>query len=128
MRNPRLSATPSDQERRVCLSIAWLVVIGFIGFLGWLGWDTSRNRGYEFGYYGEFNRVAHALATIPEVTVVRSWHNADLTLEEFGFDLMVSGQSIDLDFGETDPIRTMKREDAVGALKSRIASRVASSR
>lgn len=98
-----------------------ILVVGFFGAVGWYGWDTSRNRGSEYGYYGEFNRVDHALASIPEVTVVRSWHNADLTLEEFGFDLAVSGQPIQLHFGETDFIRNMGREAAVAALQARIA-------
>jgi hypothetical protein len=110
---------------RATLTILALLAAGLLGSFGWYAWDSSSNRGSEFGYYGEFNRIAHALSSIPEVTVVRSWHNADLTLEEFGFDLMVSGRPLQLNFGETDFIRSMSREAAVAALRSRIASELA---
>ena len=111
---------------RATLTIVYvLLAVGSVAF-GWHAWDTFRNRGYEFGYYGEFNRVAHAFASIPEVTVVSSWHNSDLALEEFGFDLTVAGRPLELNFGETDFIRSMSREATVAALKSRIAHELGS--
>jgi hypothetical protein len=42
-----------------------------IALIGWYRWDSSQNRGFEFGYFGAFNRVQHALAAIPGVTAVR---------------------------------------------------------
>jgi hypothetical protein len=128
MRRPRPNPLASDPGMRAHLAILWLPVAGFFGFIAWYHWDTSRNRGSESGYYGEFNRVAHALSSIPEVTVARSWHNADLTLEEFGFDLTVSGQPLKLHFSETDHIRSMSREAATAALRSRIASELPTAR
>ena len=46
-----------------------MLLIGFVAFVGWYRWDSSQNRGYTFGYYGEFNAVGNALAAIPGVTV-----------------------------------------------------------
>ena len=103
------------------------LIVFFFGFLGWSSWDASRNRGREFGYYGEFNRVSNALASIPGVTVTQSWHNHDITLEEFGFGLTVTGQPVVFLFEETDPIRSMRPEAKVAALRARIARELVSS-
>src|SRR5688572_6052170 len=53
-------------------------------------WDSNTNRGFTFGYYGQFNTVSNALARFKGVTIFRSWHNCDVTLEEFGFDVKTS--------------------------------------
>ena len=89
-------------------------------------WDSSRNRGSEFGYYGEFNRVSNALAAVPGVTITGSWTNNDVTLEEFSFALAISNRAVELFFGETDAVRNMKKEAAVAALQGRIAVELAS--
>jgi hypothetical protein len=94
---------------------------------GWYRWDSSRNRSYEFGYYGEFNCVSNSLRSIPGVAVTRGWHNHDVSLEEFGFDVTVSNTPVRLGFEETDPIRKMKHDAAVTALKNLISAEIASS-
>jgi hypothetical protein len=112
---------------RVLLITLALLIVSFFAFIGWYRWDSSRNRGNEFGYYGEFNRVSNALASVSGVVVTQSWHNLDVTLEEFGFGLTFTGQPVYLFFGETDPIRGMSRDAAVVALQSRIGAELASS-
>ena len=112
---------------RVLLTILTLLIVVFFGFIGWYRWDSSYNRGSESGYYGTFNRISNALASISGVTVTQSWHNLDVTLEEFGFDLTVTGQPVHLFFGETDPIRKMSRAAVVVALQALIATELASS-
>jgi hypothetical protein len=109
---------------RVLFIIIAAMISCFFGFVGWYLWDSSRNRGREFGYYGDFNRVSNALASIPGVTVTQWWHNLDVTLEEFGFDFTVTGQPVRLHFGETDSIRSMRRKAAVAALQARIAREI----
>jgi len=37
------------------------VVVAFVGFVLYYRWDSGTNHGYQFGYYGEFNRVSNAL-------------------------------------------------------------------
>jgi len=96
-----------------------------ISFIGWHRWDASHNRGFEHGYYGEFNRVRNALATIPDVNVTNSWHHLDVTLEEFGFDIAVAGRPVRLSFGEDDLVREMKRDAAREDLKVRITTELA---
>jgi hypothetical protein len=50
------------------LALLLLVVAIPIGWAGWYRWDSARNRGKQYGYYGDFNRVSNALASIPGVT------------------------------------------------------------
>jgi len=110
------------------LIVSVLVVFAIPAVLiAWYKWDSARNRGSTFGYYGEYNRTSNALASIPGVTVRQGWCNRDISLEEFGFSIVVAGQPIELGVGETDSIRSMGREAAVAALKERIRAELASS-
>lgn len=98
-----------------------LAVVGIlVALLAWYRWDSASNRGYQHGYFGEFNRVSNALAPIPGVMITQAWHNLDITLEEFGFGITVTGQPIRLSFGEADSIRNLPRDAVVDALKKRI--------
>ena len=98
-----------------------LLGVAFWGFVGWYCWDSSENRDFEFGYFGDFNRVGHALVRIPGVTVTRNWANEDITLEEFGYGITtIGGQPLDLSFGESDPMRDMSGQKLTRALTARI--------
>ena len=55
-------------------------------------------------------------AKIPGVTILKAWYNADITLEEFGFDILVQGHSVKLAFEEKDPVRKLSRGDLERAL------------
>jgi hypothetical protein len=80
-------------------------------------WDSARNRGYPFGYYGEFNTVSNALAQISGIEILGSWYNGDVTLEEFGFEIRTAdGRPIKLFVSETDPIRKMSGKELEDAL------------
>ena len=97
------------------------VVVLFVGFVLWYRWDSGTNHGFQFGYYGEFNRVSNALASISGITITQSWHNCDVTLEEFGFTAtMVSGEPVRIAVGERDRIRSLSGELLVQALKTEI--------
>ena len=97
------------------------VLVVFVGFVLWYRWDSGTNHGYRFGYYGDFNRVSNALASIPGVTVTQSWANCDVTLEEFGFTAtMVSGEPVRIAVGERDRIRSLSGDSLVQALKTEI--------
>lgn len=45
--------------------------------------------GSELGYYGQFNRVKHVIEDMPDVRIVDHWKHRDVTLEDFGFTLLV---------------------------------------
>ncbi len=81
-------------------------------------WDTARNRGHTWGYWGEFNSVSNALARVPGVAILTPWYNADVTLEEFGFDILVQGRPVKLAFGEKDPIRRLSGPNLQNALSN----------
>jgi hypothetical protein len=97
--------------------IVSLVILGIffvpIGLYGFYWWDSAKNRGSEFGYWGEFNRTKNALASISGVALTHKWHNLDVTLEEFGFGLMTNGRAVNIGFSERDAVRTMSRKRAI---------------
>jgi len=100
------------------------VLVLFVVFILWYRWDSGTNHGYQFGYYGEFNRISNALASIPGITITQSWHNCDVTLEEFGFIATTrSGESVQIALGERDRIRSLSGESLVHALTTEIQSR-----
>jgi len=51
----------------------------------------SENSDSEFGYYGQYNRVKHILEAMPNIMIVARWRHDDLTLEDFGFTLLMDG-------------------------------------
>ena len=98
-----------------------VLMIALVAFIGWYQWDSGQNRGYTFGYYGEFNTVGRALSEIPGVSVIGSGGNEDVTFEEFVFNIKTAnGKEISLWFGEQDTIRKMSGERLIKALIDKI--------
>lgn len=113
--------------RNVFLSIAGLCVAAVLSVpvllwsLDYIG--NPANRGREIGYYGDFNRVHHALLRMSNVVVLGSYMNADITLEEFGFRLERDGTpDLRLDFAEIDPMRDLRGKRLDEELARRVAS------
>ena len=107
----------------LCATLFTLVfLITALGaFFFWYRFDSAQNRGYRFGYYADYNRVSNALASIPGVTITNTWMNCDITLEEFGFDLVTTGaRAFHLYIGEKDPIRQLSGNEITEALKKQI--------
>jgi hypothetical protein len=99
------------------LGVILLIPISIAAFV-W--WDGSKNRGSESGYWGEYNRISNALASLPEVKIKSTLYNDDISLEEFQFDVETSGRSISLFFTEGDAIRKMQRAQMIEALRNRL--------
>jgi hypothetical protein len=98
-----------------CILIA-LMMMPFIYL-----WDSNTNRGFTFGYYGQFNTVSNAISKFKGIAIVWAWHNTDVTLEEFGFDAKTpDGRLLKIYFGERDAIRTMGGSKLEAALAKRI--------
>jgi hypothetical protein len=77
---------------KVVLALPALVAVVVIGMVGWIILDLSLpNYGWEFGNYGQFNRVQHVIEDMPNVSIVDHWQHQDVSLEDFGFTLMVDG-------------------------------------
>ena len=108
------------------LLLTFLFIVAPVVYFAVYWWDSSQNRGYEFGYYGEFNRVKHALAGIRDITVLDSWANADFgRLEEFGFDISTNNREpIRLFFQETDPTRNLSGERLARELRNNIDEQI----
>lgn len=107
------------------------VVFGLspLTLMGWWWWDSSENHGLNFGYYGVFNRVRHALSGIPGVTITREWANNEVvTIEQFGFDITTNSKKIALGFGEADPFRDLSGERLTRALTEKIQTENSSGR
>lgn len=92
-----------------------------LGLISYYKWDSSVNRGSEFGYWGDFNRTSNALSSIPGLTIIRSWGNNDITLEEFSFDFKINDLKGHLFFEDHSPIRNMPRWKAQTLLQERVA-------
>ena len=58
---------------------------------------------------------------IPGIRITNSWLNPDLTLEEFGFDVVTAtGDPVRIGFGERDPLRKFSRIQLTAALAAEI--------
>ncbi len=81
----------------------------------------ATNNGKESGYYGDFNRASNALVSIPGIRITNSWLNSDITLEEFGFDVVTgNGQAVRVGFSEQDPRRKFSRAQLAEVLAAEI--------
>lgn len=98
-----------------------IVVATFIAGILWYRWDSETNHGFTCGYWGQFNTVSNSLAKLPGVTIIKFGCNADVTLEEFGFDITTTedGQ-VHVWFSEDDPIRKLSGEALSKALLEKI--------
>lgn len=98
-----------------------ILLMTFIAFIAFYRWDSGLNRGYDFGYWGSFNSVSNAMARLPGITIVKSGRNADVTLEEFGFDITTTtGRPLPIWSAEGDPTRALSGDRLTKALMERI--------
>jgi hypothetical protein len=106
---------------KAAVAILGVVVVLFVAGILWYRWDSGTNRGYSWGYWGQFNTVSNGLAKIPGVTIVKFGCNADITMEEFGFDILTAdGRQAHVWFSETDPIRKLSGEALSKALIEKV--------
>ena len=101
--------------KRFLQALAILVAVLAVAFL-WLLWELGRfgNWDVEFGYYGHFNRVKHVLEEMPNVAITNDWQHHDVTLEDFGFYLVVDGeQSVQINFHENSPEMKMRNKSRI---------------
>lgn len=96
------------------------IAIAIFGYYFWFAWDNSKNRGYTYGYFGDFNRTKTYLSSVEGVEIVDDWYNPDMLLEEFGFVVIYKGDKIRLFFGEEDEARNMSEPDAIVELAKRV--------
>lgn len=75
-------------------------------------WDAGigPSFGMAIGYYGHFNRVKAVIESMPNVKIVNHWQHKDITLEDFGFTVLVDGnREAKVNFWENSP--QMKQRD-----------------
>lgn len=90
-------------------AFAWLICFGL-----WFIDHLLPNNGWEFGYYGQFNRTKHAIEKMEGVEIVDYWQHRDLSLEDFGFDLSVNGGNlIQVAFLDNSPQKSLWRRRAI---------------
>jgi len=77
--------------KKLTLSVLALLPFALLGL--WFGWQYGMfpDFGLESGYYGQFNRVKHVIESMPNLAIVDHWQHQDITLEDFGFTLLVDG-------------------------------------
>ena len=107
--------------KKLLLSLcATLVMIAALGVLMlWIAWQYGNlfpDGDRESGYYGRFNRVKHVIQTMPNVQVTNQWQHKDVTLEDFGFFLLVDGtNSVRVDFWEGSAQMKERNKDRIRA-------------
>lgn len=105
---------------RRLLILATLIGIIF-GLIVYYRWDSATNRGYTTGYWGEFNTVSNALAKMSGITILSAAANADVTLEELGFEAKTAdGRIFKLFFSESTPVRELTGDRLTTALAKEI--------
>ena len=87
-------------------------------------WDSNRNRGFLWGYYGDFNAISNELARVPGVTITNYWHNLDVSLEGMSFDLIVQGDPVTIFIRQSDPIRRLRKDALSNAVASLIEAEI----
>ncbi len=110
------------------MKIKWIltamsaVVAGLLALISWYPWDSGTNHGLAFGYWKAYNNISNALVQLPGITITGTGCNADVTLEEFGFDVKTTnGVPLKVWFNEDDPIRQLKGETLKLALANKIS-------
>ena len=109
---------------RVFIGMPIILFLLLWGTVNYWEWDENQNRGYHHGYWGEYNRIRDALTLMAAGTAQQTYLNKDITLEEFGFSVVQSGKTIRLDFDETNPIRRLKGDKLIEALKTMIQEKM----
>ncbi len=72
------------------------------------------DHGGEFGYYEHFNRVKHVMEEMPNVTIIDHWQHKDISLEDFGFTLIIEGKrQVEVDFTENSPQMKMRSKSKI---------------
>ena len=81
-------------RKKLSLSLVALAVTA--GAILWFLWELGRfgDWGWDSGYYGQFNRVKHVIESMPHVRITNSWKHEDISLEDFGFSLLVNGTNL----------------------------------
>ena len=108
----------------IFIGIPIILLLLFWGTVNYWQWDQNQNRGYQHGYWGEYNRIRDALTLVTAGTAQQIYLNKDITLEEFGFSVAQSGKTIRIDFGETDSVRKLKGDKLIEALKTMIQEKM----
>ena len=87
------------------LSLPTLALLAFIGNFAWFYFDINApNRGWEFGCYGQFNRIKNVIDEMPGVQIVDFWQHEDLELEDFGFTLRLeNGDEVQVRYHDDTP-------------------------
>jgi len=84
-------------------SLSLIVLVPMALVMLWFLWEIGRfgNWGLESGYYGHYNRVKHVIEKMPDVVITNHWQHHDITLEDFGFYLLVNQtNSVHVNFPE----------------------------
>jgi hypothetical protein len=105
--------------RQWLVRVVAAITLAILGFLVWYAWDSRKNHGFTFGYYGQFNTMSNALASLPGVRITSATYNGDITLEGIFFEIDRGGRHLNIVIAEQDPVRRLsgaKLEKALSEL------------
>ncbi len=88
----------------MCYALALAILSWFLLVNLLLDWKLIGNWGFEWGYYGHYNRVKSVIVGMPNVTIVDERFNYDTSLEDFGFQLRTDdGREMYILFSDYNP-------------------------
>ena len=106
---------------RMILLIFGLLAVVLVAAFSFYRWDEHKNRGWEIGYYGEFNTVSNMLAGLPAVSITNSWCNHEMKLDNFGFEITTAdGRPVQIHVRVNSPLRKMSGDKLKNALLAEI--------
>lgn len=108
---PRFNRTVEKIVFGICL-LPTIFLVFIYGFFVIYNWDADKNRGFYFGYYGQFNQTQDAIKGMPGVTIIDSWQHRDISLEDFGFTIRTKTKKATINFYENSPqIKIRNKEE-----------------
>lgn len=106
-----------EKSRFKAVIITGLLILLFI--ISWLVIQISGfflpNYGWEVGYYAQFNRVKNVIEHMKGITIIDHWQHKDVTLEDFGFTLLVDDftNKIEVTFEENSPQMKLRKKQKI---------------
>ena len=103
----------------IIVMLMWTLVPALL--IGFLVYDGRENRGFTFGYYGDYNAITNALGQMTEISEMETFCHEDLFLEEIWFTVqLIDGTEKDIFIGQNESIRNLRHEELTLALRERI--------
>ena len=97
------------------------IIIGVVLIVTLLILSKVINYGQTSGYYGDYNAIVQSLEEMPDIEIINSYANHDITLEEINFTVL-KDEEINIQFyiAQDAPFRKTRGKELSEELRRRI--------